>query len=256
MQLQGQTAIVSGGLGDIGRAIALELAARGADVAIGDVSASSPEPLRKRIEGLGRRFRFDRVDVSDAQAVARWITDLETSFALPTLIVPNAAIVDIRPLEKLDAAYWRRELSVNLDGAFHLAQFATARLIAKQRPGRVVFIGSWAGETVHVHIPTYCVAKAGIRMLARCMAAALAPAGILVNEVAPGYVDGGLATRFMEEDANAREASRREVPVGLLIEPAEVAKQVAFLCDPGNRHMTGSTLLMDGGLSLFRPGGG
>lgn len=254
-ELEGQAAVISGGLGDIGRAIASELAAHGADIAICDLNASASDVLRRQIENLGRRYRFDRVDVSDADAVSRWIGDLEETFALPTLIIPNAAIVDLRPFNTLDASCWRKELSVNLDGAFYLAHAATSRLLAKRLTGRVVFVGSWTADTVHVQIPTYCVAKAGVRMLTRCMAGAFASAGILVNEVAPGYVDAGLASRFMEEDPAVRETSRKEVPIGVLIEPSEVAQQVWHLCDPRNRHMTGTTLLMDGGLTLVRPQG-
>ena len=254
IDLKGHAAAISGGLGDIGRATALELAACGADVAVCDVrDAGSADSLRYAVGKLGRRFRYDRVDVTDARGVESWIADLEKSFSLPDLIIANAAIVDIRPLGRLDAAYWRRELAVNLDGAFHLANAGTSRLLALKRSGRVVFVGSWAADHVHVQIPTYCVGKAAVRMLSRCMAAALAPAGILVNEIAPGYVDAGLASKFMEVDPTVRETSRREVPIQLLIEPGEVAKQIAHLCDPANRHMTGSMLLMDGGLSLHRP---
>ena len=82
------------------------------------------------------------------------------------------------------------------------------------------------------------------------MAANLAPHGILVNEISPGFVDAGLAAQFMQNDPAVRESSRLQVPIGLLIEPPEVATQIAHLCDPANRHMTGTTLMMDGGLSL------
>lgn len=253
IDLLGHTALISGGLGDIGRAIAVELAAHGADIAICDRSRNSAERLVEEIGGLGRRCRVQRLDVTDSEAVRHWIVDLDATFGLPDLIVPNAAIVDIKPFGSLDAQYWRQELSVNLDGAFHVAEAATSLLVARRRAGRVVFIGSWAADHVHTDIPAYCVAKAGLRMLAKCMAAAFAAHGILVNEVAPGYVDAGLAARFMEKDPSVRETSRREVPIGLLIEPREVARQVLHLLDPENRHMTGSTLLMDGGLSLVRP---
>jgi NAD(P)-dependent dehydrogenase (short-subunit alcohol dehydrogenase family) len=256
VDLSGRVAVISGGLGDIGKATALELARCAADVAVCDLrDAREADSLRAAVTALGRRFRYDRVDVSDAQAVAGWIAELEQAFGAPDLIIANAAIVDIKPLERLSAEYWRRELSVNLDGAFHLTQVTTARLIELRRPGRVVFVGSWAADHVHVQIPTYCVGKAAVRMLCRCMAAALAPAGILVNEIAPGYVDAGLASRFMQEDPAVRETSRREVPIQLLIEPEEVAREIAHLCDPANRHMTGATVVMDGGLSLVRPVG-
>ena len=254
--LRGQVAIISGGAGDIGWAIALELASRGADIAVGDVvEATAVEPLLVELRGMGVRARYDRADVSHAAAVKRWVDAVSGEPGLPSLIVPNAAIVSVTPLEQLTPETWRRELAVNLDGAFFLAQETTRRLVAAGKPGRVVFIGSWAGHAVHLHIPTYCVGKAGMRMLTQCMAAALAPHGILVNEVAPGYVDAGLTGKFFREDPPLREKSARKVPTGWLIDPHEVAVQVAHLCEPANRHMVGSTLLMDGGLSLFGQGG-
>ncbi|GMV98627.1 MAG: hypothetical protein AMXMBFR83_29760 [Phycisphaerae bacterium] len=250
--LKGQVGIISGGLGDIGRAIALELARRGADVAVGDVLAErKARPVLREVEALGRRGRYDRVDVSDAEAVAGWVQAVEGDLGPPTLIVPNAAIVRPAGFADLAPADWRAELSVNLDGAFHLAHFATRRLVRRKKPGRVVFIGSWAAHAVHPHIPTYCVSKAALRMLMRCLAAELAPRGIYVNEVAPGYVDAGLSGRFFRADPALKKACRARVPNRLLIDADEVARHVAWLCEPANRHMVGSTLLMDGGLSLF-----
>jgi glucose 1-dehydrogenase len=148
---------------------------------------------------------------------------------------------------------WSRELQVNLTGAFHMAQAGAARLLARQAHGRIVFIGSWAGHAPHPSIPAYCVAKAGLRMLCRCMALELAPSGILVNEVAPGYVDAGLSAKVWLTNPGARERAAARVPTGQLIAAEEVAQQVAQLCEPSNRHTTGSVLLMDGGLSLVTP---
>ena len=92
-------------------------------------------------------------------------------------------------------------------------------------------------------------------MLCRCMALELAPRGILVNEVAPGYVDAGLSGHIFREHPELREKALQTLPNGALIEASEVAIQVAALCDPANRHVTGSVYLMDGGLSLVSPGG-
>lgn len=254
--LQGQVGIISGGLGDIGRAVAVELARRGADVAVGDIlDPSAADPILRRVRALRRRCRYDRVDVTDAAAVGDWVGRVEADLGVPTLIVPNAAVVSLTSLDRLTPEGWRQELAVNLDGAFHLAHTATRRLLVAGKPGRVVFIGSWAAHTVHTHIPTYCVSKAGLRMLCQCMAAELAPHGIGVNEVAPGYVDAGLSGRHFQADPDSREACRASVPNGALIEAEEVARQVAFLCEPDARHYVGATFVMDGGLSLYGPGG-
>lgn len=249
--LNGHVAMISGGLGDIGRAIALELARRGADVAVGDILAKDKtKEFLSQLAQTGRRSRYDRVDVSDATAVKRWTDAVEKSLGVPTLIVPNAAIVTVASLRDMTAEQWRHELLINLDGAFHVAQAGALRLIARKRPGRIIFIGSWAAHAPHANIPAYCVGKAGMRMLCRLMALEFAANDILVNEVAPGYVNAGLSGRMFEKDPAMKRRSIQRVPVRRLITAAEVALQVAYLCDPANRQMTGSVLLMDGGLSL------
>jgi glucose 1-dehydrogenase len=254
--LQNQAAIISGALGDIGRAIALELAGSGADVALGDVKPQEQaRPLLADITNRGRRGRYDRVDVSDAVAVQQWVKAVEDDLGTPTLIIPNAAIATFMPLPQLTPEHWRHELSVNLDGAFYLAHTAALRLLERKLPGRIVFIGSWAGHAVHPTIPTYCVSKAGMRMLMKCMAAELSPHGILVNEVAPGYVNAGLSGRWFDAHPDRAEYARQSVPVRKLINTAEVARQVGWLCDPENQHMAGTALVMDGGLSIFGFGG-
>jgi len=246
-----QVAIISGGLGDIGRAVALELARRGADVAVGDIhECALAAELLGKLRSFGRQARYDRVDVADSSAVKAWVLAVEKDFGLPSLIIPCAAIVTVANSQKVTPAEWRHELSINLDGVFYLAQTGALRLLSAGKPGRIVFIGSWAGRAPHPEIITYCVSKAGIRIMCKCMALEYARFGILVNEVDPGYVDGGLARHWYEQDPTAREKDARLVPIGKLIEPEEVALQVAHLCAPENRHMTGSVLCMDGGLSL------
>lgn len=247
-----QVAIISGGLGDIGRAIARTLAQRGADIAVGDVlEPEKATGLLEELRGLGRRARYDRVDVSDAAAVSAWVAATEADLGVPTLIVPNAAIVSLVGLRDLTPEQWSREMRVNLDGAFHMAQAGALRLLQQGKPGRIVFIGSWVAHAPQTHIQAYCVTKAGVRMLCKVMALELAPHGILVNEVAPGNVDAGLSARIFEQNPVWRERNLTRVHIREMSQAEEVALQVAHLCDPANRQMTGSVLLMDGGLSLL-----
>src|SRR5688500_167808 len=249
--LKNHVALISGGLGDIGRAIAADLARRGADVAIGDVrDPRDAAAFLAELNGMGRRARYDRVDVADGNPVRAWVEAVERDLGVPTLVIPNAAVVTLADIRHVTPEQWSRELRINLDGAFHTAQAAALRLLHHKRAGRIVFIGSWAGHAAHQHIPAYCVSKAGLRMLCKCMAIELAPFDILVNEVAPGYVDAGLSGRMFEQDPELKRRSAAKVPVRRLIEPEEVAMQVAHLCHPANRHMTGTLILMDGGLSL------
>jgi len=247
-----ETLIISGGLGDIGKAIVREFARNGANVALCDLH---PPPLAddflKELDANGIHSMYDQVDIVDAEAVKSWVAKVENVLSTPGIIIANAAVVTFSSVCGITPAQWSNELRVNLDGAFHLTQSATARLVAQGLPGRVVFIGSWAAHSVHPSIPAYCVSKAGLRMLCKCMALELAQHRILVNEIAPGYVDAGLSGRSFEKDLVMKESARQKVPVKELISAYEVAHQVISLCHPLNKHMTGSTVLMDGGLSLL-----
>ena len=121
--LTGQVAIISGGLGDIGCAIARELARRGADIAIGDIlSPDSAADILDELRRLGRRARYDLVDVAGADAVNTWVLATEADLGVPTLIIPNAAIVNLADIRTVTPEQWNREISINLNGAFHLAQ--------------------------------------------------------------------------------------------------------------------------------------
>jgi NAD(P)-dependent dehydrogenase (short-subunit alcohol dehydrogenase family) len=250
-ELKGQTAIISGALGDIGRAIAFELAGSGANIALGDLAdGSAASGVLSSLQKQGVKARYDRVDVTDAVAVNAWVENVATTLGTPSLIVPNAAIATLKHAGEISDEEWTREISINLNGAFYLANSAAKKLLAEQREGRIVFIGSWAADRPHPHIVAYSAAKAGLRMLMQCMALEFASHGILVNEIAPGYVNAGLSGKIFDADPHLKEQARLRVPIQKLIEPQEVAQQVAFLCSPKNRHMTGSVLTMDGGLSL------
>lgn len=247
-----KTVILSGGLGDIGRAVALEFARHGAAIGIGDIlPETSATNFLKEIEQLGVLALYSQVDVTDAQAVQRWIVDVENNLGVASIIIANAATVTLGGIHSITADQWARELRVNLDGAFYLTQGATARLLYHKIPGRVVFVGSWAAQTVHAHIPAYSVSKAGLRMLCQCLALELAPHNILVNEIAPGYVDAGLSAGIWNKTPGLMEISRQRVPIKKIISVQSVAWQVIQMCHPQNEHMTGSTVVMDGGLSLL-----
>lgn len=247
-----RTAIISGGLGDIGKAIAAGFAKKGVNIALCDL-----QPHENALVFLNElmlykiKVSYHQVDVANAEAVRNWIINAESETGVADIIIANAAIATMATFNEITHEQWNRELRVNLDGAFHVSKFATAQLIRHNRPGHVIFIGSWAAHAVHTHITAYCVSKAALRMLCKCAALELAPHNILVNEIAPGYVDAGLSGRSFEKDAAVKEAARQRVPVKKLITAEEVAQQVELLCDSSNKHITGSTLLMDGGLSLL-----
>ncbi|HYE04974.1 MAG TPA: SDR family oxidoreductase [Planctomycetota bacterium] len=252
LPLRGQVAVISGAAGDIGAAIALELATLGADCALSDVvdCATAAQAVR----ALGRRCRVDRVDVADDRAVGAWIAACAAELGTPTLIVPNAAVVTKTAVLDIGADEWRRQLRIDLDGSFFVAQAGARALRAADRPGRIVAVGSWAADHPHDGLAAYCAAKAGLRQVMRCLALELAPHGICVNEVAPGWVDAGLTGDLFRANPGTREAAAARVPMRRLISPADVARQVAHLCLPSTDHVTGAVLTMDGGLSLMSGG--
>jgi glucose 1-dehydrogenase len=248
---EGQTVIISGGLGDIGRATALEFASQGASIALGDIK---PEATAKEfLEELSSKTtcQYKQVDVTDAKAVQEWIDETEKTMGVPGIIIANAAVVTAAGIQEITPEQWSKELCVNLNGAFYLTQYATSRLTSQGLPGKVVFVGSWAAAAVHQHIPAYCVSKAGMRMLCKCMALELAPFNIQVNEIAPGYVNAGLSAQIWKNNPGQFEEAEAKVPIKKIMSAKEVAEQIVYLCHPQNNHMTGTTLLIDGGLSLL-----
>lgn len=245
------TVIISGGLGDIGRATTKAFLATGARVAIGDrLPPAEAAPLLKEFGASDDRLRYTSVDVADAAAVDNWWDGVTAAWGLPNVVIPNAAIVAVKGYRELTAADWHHELSINLSGAFHLAHRAALRLSDGKTPGHIILVGSWVAARPQTHIPTYCVAKAGVRMLCQTLAREFAADGIQVNEVAPGIVDAGLSGKLFSESPGRRENALAQIPINRLITADEVAHQILTLCHPANRHMTGSTVTFDGGLSL------
>jgi NAD(P)-dependent dehydrogenase (short-subunit alcohol dehydrogenase family) len=250
--LENKTAIISGGLGDIGRAIAREFACLGANVGIAGRRgpAHATQDLASLRE-LGVRACYHYVDVADAASVQNWIDEVERELGTPSLIVPCAATVTRRGVREVTPAEWTAELGTNLDGAFYVAQSAARRMIERGMPGHIVFVGSWVAERPMPRIVAYSVSKAAIRMLMKCMALELAPQGILVNEVAAGYVDAGLTGQTFQADPDRRRRLMDQTPVHKIIQPEEVAWLVGQLCDPRNQNVTGTAVLVDGGLSML-----
>ncbi|RYC51797.1 2-deoxy-D-gluconate 3-dehydrogenase [Flagellimonas olearia] len=245
--------LVSGGLGDIGQAVALEFGKQGARIAISDiVDEETASHKLGAMDDLGITYRYDQADVSNGSAVNEWILKVEEAWGQMDIAIVNAAKVTLKNLQEITDQEWEKEIQVNLNGAFFMANAACKSFVKHEIEGNIVFLGSWAAHAAHINIPAYTVSKAALRMLCKTMALTYAENGIRVNEIAPGYVNAGLSKAVWEQDPSlAQEASAR-VPVRKLIEADEVAKQVSWLCLPSNRHTTGSTLLMDGGLSLIR----
>ena len=255
-RLLGRVALLTGGIGDIGHAITRELLRRGAIVALSDLHPDDHPLVRSHAQALSREFprhtfSYSRVDVTDRSAVRQWVRHITTHFGTPTIVVPNAGIDGRAAMTEISDQRWRAILSVNLDGAMNLATEGAAVMLEAQALGHIVFLGSVAAHLPSAVIPAYCVSKAGLRMLAKCMALELGPRGIRVNEVAPGNVEGGMSGRIFEAQPELIEQTIQATPLRALVGLDDVAMAVADLCDPSfTRAITGTTVIVDGGLSL------
>jgi len=246
--LRGLGIAVTGAAGDLGHAMSLELTRRGARVCMIDRIPEQQAAARVESVRAAGECVYAQADVTDRRALETVLATIDPL----DVAIGNAGIVESAPFLRVTADQWQAHLDINLSGCFNVGQAAARLMIARDRPGLVLFTGSWVGDIPWPEIAPYCVSKAGVRMLARSMARELAVHGIRVNVVAPGIVFAGMARRQYETDpAYARRASV-VVPLGELGTAEQVAHATAFLCSRDAEYMTGSVLLVDGGASLFQ----
>jgi NAD(P)-dependent dehydrogenase (short-subunit alcohol dehydrogenase family) len=250
--LDGKRIVVTGGAGDIGRAMALELAERGARVTIFDVREPASEGTDQEdslADALASgEVAFARVDVCDRAAVREALARIEPL----DVVIGNAGISESAPFVEITDEQWRRHLDINLTGNFHLGQEAARLMKARGAAGSIVFTGSWVQEVPWPEIAAYTASKAALAMLMKSMALELARDGIRVNVIAPGIVAAGMAKHQMDHEPQYARRIASVIPLGRPQTPRDVARAAAFLCSDDASYMTGATLLMDGGCSLFQ----
>lgn len=243
-ELKGKVALVTGAARNIGRAIALGLAAGGATVVVhARTSRADADATLASIKSAGGDGAVHLADVTDAQAVKTMVEAAIGRFGHLDFLVNNAAVREETPFLDLKPADWRRVLAVTLDGAFLCAQACLPHM-KRARGGAIVNIGgltAYKGAAGRAHV---VAAKAGLAGLTRALALELAPHDITVNCVVPGTIE----TQRGLPGAPDRPAHRQPLPVlGRRGEPAEVAFAVRFLCGPGARYITGQSMHVSGG---------
>lgn len=236
--LHGKTAIVTGGSGDLGSAMARHLAENGAQVISWDIVPPKQDSLADYV----------KVDVRDRAAVDAAIAGLPQV----DIVCANAGIVDAQPFLELSAENWQNHLDINLTGCFHTCQSAARRMVADGAQGRIILTSSWVAQIPWPEISAYTVSKAGVNMLVKQMARELAGHGIRVNAVAPGIVAAGLAGRQLREEPQYAARVSTVIPLGAPGSPEDIATAVVYLASPQTDYMTGSILTLDGGCSLFQ----
>lgn len=239
--LQGQVALVTGGTSGIGRAVVeLFLEAGVAGLAVIDVSEGD-------LSGMDSEVMVGQFDVSDSDAVGRFVSDVHERFGRIDILVNNAGIAPVVPWSEVTEENWQRVLDVNLNGAFHCTRAVWNHMRDRQY-GRIVNIssvGAFLGS-VSAH-PAYGVSKAGLIALTKSLAKEGASDGILVNAIAPGSIDTPMLESF------GPEARVKYAEAALLKRqgtPKELAETVVFLVSPASSYITGATLHVNGGALL------
>ncbi len=249
--LDGKVALVTGGAGDLGNEMALQLAQAGATVIIWDVKADAASKI-ERVKVAGNPVHYAKVDIRDRAAVDAAMEDIIKRSGSIDIVCSNAGIVESMPFLEITQQNWQDHLDVNLTGSFNVGQAAARQMVAHGVKGRIIFTSSWVAEIPWPEITSYTVSKAGVNMLVKQMARELAVYGIRVNAIAPGIVKAGLAGRQLGEDAQYAARVARVIPLGDPGTPVEIAKAVVYLASPQTAYMTGTILLLDGGCSLFQ----
>ncbi|HEU0091880.1 MAG TPA: 3-oxoacyl-ACP reductase family protein [Vicinamibacteria bacterium] len=243
--VRGQIALVTGAARGIGRACALALAQAGADVALGLRDARTGGDLAREIEGLGRRALPLQMDMTRLVEVRQAIDAAAAHFGRLDILVNNAGLAPENPAEDVREEDFDLTLAVNLKGTFFASQ-AAGRVMIRQKYGRIVNLGSQAG---FVALPTesvYCMTKAAISHLTKCLAVEWARHNITVNAVAPTFIRTPGTAECLANDAFRADVLSR-IPLGRIGEPMEVAAAVVYLASPAASLVTGTTLLIDGG---------
>jgi NAD(P)-dependent dehydrogenase (short-subunit alcohol dehydrogenase family) len=243
--LTGQVALVTGAARGIGRACAAALAHAGADVALGLRDARTAGDLVEQIQAMGRRALPLQMDMTRMDEIRGAVDAAVAHFGRIDILVNNAGIAPENRAENVREEDFDQTLAVNLKGTFFASQ-AAGRVMIGQKHGRIINIGSQAG---FVALPTesvYCMTKAAISHLTKCLAVEWAPYDVTVNAVAPTFIrTPGTAECLADERFRADVLSR--IALGRIGEPMEVAGAVVYLASPAASLITGATLLIDGG---------
>ena len=253
MLLSGKVAVITGGAGDLGNAMALHLAQEGAAVSLWDIkSAAEAAPQIDRVKSATLNVQYQQVDIRDRVAVDAAFNAVIEQFGSLDIVCANAGIVEAAPFLEITPESWTRHIEINLTGSFHVGQQAARLMVRQGKGGRIIFTSTWVSAIPWPEITAYTASKGGLNMLMKQMARELAPHKILVNAIAPGIVKAGLAGRQLVEEPQYAARVAKVIPLGEPGTPEEIARAVVYLAGPHTAYMTGSILTLDGGCSLFQ----
>lgn len=247
MLLDGKTALVTGASRGIGRAIALRLAAEGANIAINYAgNTAKAEETKAAIEAAGGKAVLFQADVSDSAQVEQMVASVLETFGSLDILVNNAGITRDGLLMRMKEEDFDAVLDTNLKGIFHVTK-AVTKIMMKQRSGRIVNMASVVGIIGNAGQTNYAAAKAGVIGFTKSAARELAARGITVNAVAPGFIATDMTAAMPEK---AKEATLVAIPLRRMGTPEDVANAVLFLVSDQAAYITGQVVKVDGGMVM------
>ena len=247
MKLEGKKALVTGASRGIGRAIALALAAEGADVVVNYAgSEAAAKAVAAEIEAMGRKALVLQADISSNEAATAMMDAAVKEFGRIDILVNNAGITRDGLLMRMKEEDWDTVLTTNLKGVFNCTK-AAVKYMMKQKAGRIVSISSVVGLMGNAGQANYAAAKAGVLGFTKAVAKEVAARGITVNAIAPGFIQTDMTAVLSEKVV---EGMLNTIPLHKLGDPEDIAKAVVFLVSDDAKYITGQTLHVDGGMVM------
>ena len=247
MKLEGKKALVTGASRGIGRAIALALAAEGADVVVNYAgSEAAAKAVAAEIEAMGRKALVLQADISSNESATAMVDAAVKEFGRIDILVNNAGITRDGLLMRMKEEDWDSVLTTNLKGVFNCTK-AAVKYMMKQKAGRIVSISSVVGLMGNAGQANYAAAKAGVLGFTKAVAKEVAARGITVNAIAPGFIQTDMTAVLSEKVV---EGMLNTIPLHKLGDPEDIAKAVVFLVSDDAKYITGQTLHVDGGMVM------
>jgi glucose 1-dehydrogenase len=249
MKLSGKVALDTGSSQGIGQAIAIRLAEEGADIVVNYHShPEQADAVKKQIEGLGRRAIAIGADLGTVSEVYRLVSEGVAALGQIDILVNNAGVEKNASFWDVTEHDYDLVLNTNLKGPFFAAQAFVKHLQGRKAPGKIINISSVHEDLPFPHFAAYCASKGGMKMITRDLSIELAPLGITINNIAPGAIETPINTALLN-DPEKLKALLSNIPLNRLGKPADVSAAVAFLASSEADYITGTTLVIDGGLT-------